>query len=486
MAGARAVARHQVPRRASTGRDDRAGRRRRARDRRVPRHVPRRHPRQRAAALGTLVVLTVADVRLGVALGFFIAVSSVLPRSRAASSRAVGGSVASASTRTSSPISRSISPPRKTCARNGAGAHVLRRFHDVSADVYRADQRAEVIGGLLVRLTNLTFTIGTALLLAIGVGCNGPARSRSAHCSSCSSTRSSSAVRSSGSSTSSSNCKPRKPVWSRAEELFDRAQLARRGCDGRGTSAAGRTAAVRARGRRRSPTATKTVLHHVDLRLRAAARSGSSDARAAARARSPGCSCRLYDPHERHGPTSAASTCATVDAGDLRRRVAVVTQEVQLFRGSCATTSRCSARIRRRDERIVALLDELGLGGWFAARPPVSTPSSARTAAVCPPAKPSCSRSGGCSSPTPGLVILDEPSSRLDPEPSCSSRRPSTARRWADRGPRRASPVVARARSTRSRSSTTGASSSTASAPPRRRSRQPLRPPARGGARSTS
>ena len=53
---------------------------------------------------------------------------------------------------------------------NGAGAHVMRRFHDTSAEVYRADQQAEVIGGLLVRLTNLTFTVGTALLLAIGVG----------------------------------------------------------------------------------------------------------------------------------------------------------------------------------------------------------------------------------------------------------------------------------------------------------------------------
>src|SRR5438105_12676029 len=52
---------------------------------------------------------------------------------------------------------------------NGAGAHILRRFHDVSADAFRAEKRAEIVGGGLVRLTNLAFTIGTALLLGMGV-----------------------------------------------------------------------------------------------------------------------------------------------------------------------------------------------------------------------------------------------------------------------------------------------------------------------------
>src|SRR5205814_1268549 len=52
---------------------------------------------------------------------------------------------------------------------NGAGAHIVRRFHDVSARAFRADRRAEIVGGGLVRLTNLAFTIGTAMLLAIGV-----------------------------------------------------------------------------------------------------------------------------------------------------------------------------------------------------------------------------------------------------------------------------------------------------------------------------
>src|SRR5205814_1440099 len=51
---------------------------------------------------------------------------------------------------------------------NGAGAHVVRRFHDVSRAAFKADRRAEIIGGGLVRLTNLAFTLGTALLLGLG------------------------------------------------------------------------------------------------------------------------------------------------------------------------------------------------------------------------------------------------------------------------------------------------------------------------------
>ncbi len=50
---------------------------------------------------------------------------------------------------------------------NGAGNHVVNRFHRASADVYRADIRAERIGGGLFAATSVAFAIGTAIVLGL-------------------------------------------------------------------------------------------------------------------------------------------------------------------------------------------------------------------------------------------------------------------------------------------------------------------------------
>jgi ABC-type multidrug transport system fused ATPase/permease subunit len=50
---------------------------------------------------------------------------------------------------------------------NGAGAHVVGRFHQVSADMYRADVRAQKIGGGLFAGTTVAFALCTALVLGM-------------------------------------------------------------------------------------------------------------------------------------------------------------------------------------------------------------------------------------------------------------------------------------------------------------------------------
>lgn len=122
---------------------------------------------------------------------------------------------------------------------------------------------------------------------------------------------------------------------------------------------------------------------------------------------------RLYDP------TAGAVRLGGVDLrevtnADLRARVAIVTQEIQLF----------SASVRDNltlfdpgidDAQIMAALDTLGIGGWVRALPAgLDTPLAAGGGGL----------SAGQSQllafaraflRDPGLIILDEASSRLDP-----------------------------------------------------------------------
>jgi ATP-binding cassette subfamily B protein len=103
-----------------------------------------------------------------------------------------------------------------------------------------------------------------------------------------------------------------------------------------------------------------------------------------------------------------------VSLGDLRGRVGMVTQDVQLFRASVRDNLAFFSK-RVSDERILAVLHELGLERWYA-----SLPAGLDTVLEA--------GGGGLSAGEaqllalarvflrdPGLVILDEASSRLDP-----------------------------------------------------------------------
>jgi ABC-type multidrug transport system fused ATPase/permease subunit len=123
--------------------------------------------------------------------------------------------------------------------------------------------------------------------------------------------------------------------------------------------------------------------------------------------------CRLYDPAEGHVMLGGLPLRA-VTLADLRRRVGIVTQEVQLFQ----------ATVRENltffdpaiaDDTILSEIHDLGLGRWYAG---LSDGLETKLSA----------NSGGLSAgeaqllaftrvflKNPGLVILDEASSRLDP-----------------------------------------------------------------------
>lgn len=102
------------------------------------------------------------------------------------------------------------------------------------------------------------------------------------------------------------------------------------------------------------------------------------------------------------------------EPGALRRRVGLVTQEVQLFRASLRDNLTFFDP-SVPDERVRAVLAELGLEGWLAALPAgLDTPVEAggRNLSAGEAQLVAFAR---VFLEDPGLVVLDEPSSRLDP-----------------------------------------------------------------------
>jgi ATP-binding cassette subfamily B protein len=123
---------------------------------------------------------------------------------------------------------------------------------------------------------------------------------------------------------------------------------------------------------------------------------------------------RLYDPTAgavRLGGVDLRS----VDPADLRRRVAVVTQDVVLFEGSLRDNLTLFETTPADDAKLTALLEQLGLGTWLAGLSdgldtrigPGGAGLSAGEAQLLAFARAFLA--------DPGLVILDEASSRLDP-----------------------------------------------------------------------
>ena len=55
------------------------------------------------------------------------------------------------------------------CVTGSAGRHVVNRFHEASARVYRADVAWQVSGGLVLAGTNLLFGLGTIVVIGLGI-----------------------------------------------------------------------------------------------------------------------------------------------------------------------------------------------------------------------------------------------------------------------------------------------------------------------------
>jgi ABC-type multidrug transport system fused ATPase/permease subunit len=121
---------------------------------------------------------------------------------------------------------------------------------------------------------------------------------------------------------------------------------------------------------------------------------------------------RLYDPTAGVVVLNGRPL-PTIPLAQLRQQVSIVTQDVQLFEAS-VRDNLTFFNEAISDEQILAVLDELGLQSWLAALPAGldtvlqgNSGLSAGEAQLLAFARAFLQQ--------PGLVILDEPSSRLDP-----------------------------------------------------------------------
>ena len=122
---------------------------------------------------------------------------------------------------------------------------------------------------------------------------------------------------------------------------------------------------------------------------------------------------RLYDPQAgdlRIGGVSVRDA----DLADLRRRVGMVTQEVQLFRATVRENMTFFDE-SIDDAHLGEVLDDLGLGGWAAALPDGLDTMLESGGAGLSAGQAQLLALARIFLRDPGLVILDEASSRLDP-----------------------------------------------------------------------
>ncbi|WP_327087782.1 ABC transporter ATP-binding protein/permease [Nonomuraea sp. NBC_01738] len=356
---------------------------------------------------GVLVVVFTVDVRLGFALlGYCLVAGFLMAR---AQRLAVPSAVLARSwdARLFGGVEERLAGVEDLRA-NGAGEHAVRRFHEVSAQVYRTGKRASLVGSSLMAGTSVAFAAGTALMLGLAAW-----------------SRESGAL-----SVGTAVLLFQYTLMVRApfERLID--QLRHYQAALAGFARAGELLAERpllpvpaeprplpagALSLRLDDVAfaypghDDSVLRGVTLELAPGETLGLVGRTGSGKTTIARLILRLYDPVS-GTVTVGGHDLRHADPGQVRRRLCVVTQDVQLFAASIRDNLTLF-QSHASDHRLREILDEVGLGPWLAAQPDgLDTPLgslSAGEAQLLAFARAFLA--------DPGLVVLDEPSSRLDP-----------------------------------------------------------------------
>ena len=297
---------------------------------------------------------------------------------------------------------------------NGAGHHVVNRFHRASADLYRADLRAEQIGGGLFAGTTVAFAAGTAVVLGLAAW-----------------------TQQAGALTVGTAVllfQYTQLVRSPFERLIDQLkqyQRALAAVNRIGNLLGERPTLPRPAQPRSLPDAGplsvaldqvgfaypddgEQVLSEVTLRLAPGQTLGLVGRTGSGKTTIARMVLRLYDPTE-GVVTVGGIDLREVDPRSLRSRVAVVTQDVQLFTASVRDNLTLFRDGFATDDQLRAVLAQVGLGDWLAALPEgLDTPLGPQGSGVSA-GEGQLLAFARAFLVDPGVVVLDEAASRLDP-----------------------------------------------------------------------
>lgn len=118
--------------------------------------------------LGALVLVTFQDLRLGAAYATLVAVGLTIPLRGQRSVVPLAAAEREGFAQLFGGIEEYLMGAEDIRA-NGAGRHIMGRFHDSARNLFHAAFRLQRRGALLMGATNLFFALGTVALLAVGV-----------------------------------------------------------------------------------------------------------------------------------------------------------------------------------------------------------------------------------------------------------------------------------------------------------------------------
>ncbi len=360
--------------------------------------------------VGVLVVATVIDWRVGLLLAASALAAGVLmARLRVAAVPAYDAE-REASGRLYGDVEERLGGLEDLRA-NGAGPYAVHRLHELSARVWKATRRAALHGEGSFVAGASTFTLGTVGTLVIGVWLHRQGQISVGAILAL--FRFSQMIRT--------------PVESIAEQMRE-AQKAFAGVDRTARLLATESAIVDA-GTATLPAgalavdldrvslayeAGHDVLHDVDLHLAPGTSLGIVGRTGSGKTSLGRLLVRFWDASDgvvRVGGVDVRDVPLT----ELRRRVGVVTQDVELFRATVRDNLTMFGTYAARDDRLLAVLDDVGLTHWLRGLPR-GLDTTIEGDAGLSAGEAQLVAFARVLLADPGLVVLDEATSRLDPD----------------------------------------------------------------------
>lgn len=359
--------------------------------------------------IGILAVLFARDVWIGGALTLFaLAAFAVLHRTRR-----MGMPLFAAERQARSELAGFVEERLgglDDVRANGGGGHVMRRLGALNASLTKKGIRAVRIGTLIWVITNTMFTVGFGLALCLGVFLFGRGQ---ASVGGVYLLLQYTAMLRAPLETIGSQIQDLQRTMASLGRVQELQAIVPEVRDGPGVGWPHRPPSVAFEGVSFAYTPEEPVLSEVSFRLEPGTTLGLLGRTGGGKTTITRLLCRLYDPTA--GRVSlGGSDIREATLAELRARVGVVTQDVQLFQASIRDNLTFFDPAIA-DERLLGVLDDLELAAWIGRQPDGLDTILAAGGGQLSAGEAQLLAFARVFLKDPGVVLLDEASSRLDP-----------------------------------------------------------------------